>query len=244
MRLGLSHRLLDGSWKEVRWGWLASPSRLSELPASSEPYAQPKLPHHRQQHPRPTLHDIVITPSLLIQTPLLLSNSPSQLHRSDRGVGLATATMEPSNKKRRLAPKMAEKPNSEQVSRSNTMAMLAQTISILINLFPQVQYNYKPMPPVQDAAPPAERTDFESFARHLQDAAMLIYAQANRSPYTSVSVLLLRWEDDLSVEQDLLQLQKVFQDRFNYHTESWCIPSCPNPSIKLTMQMAQQKASR
>ena len=68
---------------------------------------------------------------------------------------------------------------------------------------------------------------------------MLIYAQANRSPYTSVSVLLLRWEDDLTVEQDLLQLQKVFQERFNYHTESWCIPSCPNPSIKLTVQMAQ-----
>lgn len=95
------------------------------------------------------------------------------------------------------------------------------------------------MPAVQDAAPPPERTDFESFARHLQDAAMLIYAQANRSPYTSVSVLLLRWEDDLSYEQDLLQLQKVFRERFNYRTESWCIPSSPNPSVKLTMQMAQ-----
>jgi hypothetical protein len=68
---------------------------------------------------------------------------------------------------------------------------------------------------------------------------MLIYAQANRSPYTSVSVLLLRWEDDLSYEQDLLQLQKVFRERFNYRTESWCIPSFPNPSVKLTMQMSQ-----
>jgi hypothetical protein len=95
------------------------------------------------------------------------------------------------------------------------------------------------MPYVQDPAPPPERTDFESFARHLQDAAMLLYAQANRSPYTSVSVLLLRWEDDLSVEQDLLQLQKVFREHFNFRTESWSIPSCPNPSIKLTMQMAQ-----
>ncbi|KAH8601043.1 hypothetical protein B0O99DRAFT_503231, partial [Bisporella sp. PMI_857] len=91
---------------------------------------------------------------------------------------------------------------------------------------------------VQDVAPP-ERTDFESFARHLQDAAMLLYAQANRSPYTSVSVLLLRWEDDMSVEQDLLQLQKVFRERYNFRTESWCIPSGPNPSVKLTMQMAQ-----
>jgi hypothetical protein len=68
---------------------------------------------------------------------------------------------------------------------------------------------------------------------------MLIYAQANRSPYTSVSVLLLRWEDDLSYEQDLMQLQKVFRERFNFRTESWSIPSCPNPSVKLTMQMAQ-----
>lgn len=67
---------------------------------------------------------------------------------------------------------------------------------------------------------------------------MLIYAQANRPPYTSVSVLLLRWEDDLTVKEDLLQLQKVFQERFNYRTESWTIPNCPNPSVKLTMQMA------
>ncbi|KAF4629681.1 hypothetical protein G7Y89_g8464 [Cudoniella acicularis] len=127
--------------------------------------------------------------------------------------------MEPSSKKRRLAPKLAEKPLHEQS--------------------PQMRYDYKAMPPVQDAAPPPERTDFESFARHLQDAAMLIYAQANRSPYTSVSVLLLRWEDDLTVEPDLMLLQKVFRERFNFRTETWSIPSCPNPSVKLTMQMAQ-----
>ena len=95
------------------------------------------------------------------------------------------------------------------------------------------------MPYDSEPVPHPERTDFESFARHLQDAAMLLYAQANRSPYTSVSVLLLRWEDDLSVEQDLIQLQKIFRDHFNYRTESWSIPSCPNPSVKLTMQMAQ-----
>lgn len=91
----------------------------------------------------------------------------------------------------------------------------------------------------QDAPPPPERTDFESFARHLQDAAMLLYAQANRSPYTSVSVLLLRWEDDLSVEEDVNALLKIFREQYNYETESWCIPSTPNPSVKLTMQMGQ-----
>ncbi|KAH8687667.1 hypothetical protein BGZ60DRAFT_465929 [Tricladium varicosporioides] len=127
--------------------------------------------------------------------------------------------MEPSSKKRRLAPKLAEKPLHEQS--------------------PNLRYDYKAMPPVQDAAPPPERTDFESFARHLQDAAMLIYAQANRSPYTSVSVLMLRWEDDMTVEPDLMQLHKVFRERFNFRTETWSIPSCPNPSVKLSMQMAQ-----
>ncbi|CZR53362.1 uncharacterized protein PAC_03240 [Phialocephala subalpina] len=128
--------------------------------------------------------------------------------------------MEPSNKKRRLAPKMAEKPPHEQSQ--------------------QVPYNYTPLPPpVQDAAPPPERTDFESFARHLQDAAMLIYAQANRSPYTAVSVLLLRWEEDMTFEQDLLLLQQVFRERFHYRTETYTIPTCPNPSMKLIGAMAQ-----
>ncbi|RDW62598.1 hypothetical protein BP5796_10900 [Coleophoma crateriformis] len=128
------------------------------------------------------------------------------------------SSSEPANKKRRLAPKVAEKPTQEQIQ--------------------PFMNEYQPMIPGLSAAPP-ERNDFESFARHLQDAAMLIYAQANRSPYTSVSVLLLRWEDDPTFEQDLLQLQQVFRDRYNYRTESWQIPSCPNPSVKLTMQMAQ-----
>lgn len=107
----------------------------------------------------------------------------------------------------------------------------------------QAQYDYNAMPAPPVPIPNNERTDFESFARHLQDAAMLIYAQANRSPYTSVSVLLLRWEDDVEVEQDLVQLQKVFQERFNYRTESWNIPSCPNPGVKLMIQLAQHVES-
>ncbi|KAF7873975.1 hypothetical protein EAF04_002647 [Stromatinia cepivora] len=126
--------------------------------------------------------------------------------------------MEPSSKKRRLAPKVAEQSTQEQSS--------------------QARYDYKAMPNLQEPAPSNERSDFESFARHLQDAAMLIYAQANRSPYKGVTVLLLRWEEDLSVEQDLLLLQKVFQERFNFHTESWNIPSGPNPNIKLVKQLA------
>jgi hypothetical protein len=108
----------------------------------------------------------------------------------------------------------------------------------------QRPFEYPPQPPVlQDAPqphpPPHEQNDFERFARHLQDAASLIYTQANRSQYNSVSVLLLRWEDDHTVEHDLLGLLKLFRERYNYRTESWSIPSCPNPNVKLSMQMAQ-----
>ncbi|KAL8363457.1 hypothetical protein RB601_009297 [Gaeumannomyces tritici] len=83
-----------------------------------------------------------------------------------------------------------------------------------------------------------ERHDFEAFARHLQDAAMLIFRQTQRSPYSGVSVLLLRWEEDLSVEKDLANLEAVLRERYNYHTDRWSIPTVPNPSIKLGIQMA------
>lgn len=83
-----------------------------------------------------------------------------------------------------------------------------------------------------------ERHDFESFARHLQDAAMLIYRQTRKSPYSAVSVLMLRWEEDVAVDQELLSLEKAFRENYNYHTEIWHIPTVPNPSIKLGVQMA------
>ncbi|KAK7746391.1 hypothetical protein SLS53_002350 [Cytospora paraplurivora] len=57
-------------------------------------------------------------------------------------------------------------------------------------------------------------------------------------PYTSASVLLLRWEDDTSVEKELVALEKVFRDKYNYHTDKWAIPTVPNPSSKLGMQLA------
>lgn len=53
-----------------------------------------------------------------------------------------------------------------------------------------------------------------------------------------MSVLLLRWEEDTSVEQDLVALERVFRERYNYHTDKWAIPTVPNPSIKLGVQMA------
>lgn len=68
---------------------------------------------------------------------------------------------------------------------------------------------------------------------------MYIYGKMQRrSRYKNASVLLLRWEEDTAMERELLALEKVFHERYNYHTDKWAIPTCPNPSIKLSVQMA------
>ncbi|KAK0719496.1 hypothetical protein B0H67DRAFT_154049 [Lasiosphaeris hirsuta] len=67
---------------------------------------------------------------------------------------------------------------------------------------------------------------------------MHIYQQTLKSQHTNVSVLLLRWDEDTSVEPDLLALEKVFRERYNYHTDKWAIPTVPNPSIKLGARIA------
>lgn len=67
---------------------------------------------------------------------------------------------------------------------------------------------------------------------------MLIYRQTRKSPYNAVSVLMLRWEEDVSVDQDLIALETLFRERYHYHTDKWHIPTVPNPSIKLGVQMA------
>jgi hypothetical protein len=87
-------------------------------------------------------------------------------------------------------------------------------------------------------APFPERHEFEAFARHLQDAALHIYQRTLKPHHNSVSVLMLRWEDDTSVEPDMLALEKVFRERYNYHADKWAIPTAPNPTSKLGVQMA------
>ncbi len=67
---------------------------------------------------------------------------------------------------------------------------------------------------------------------------MHIYRQAQKSPYYSVSALLLRWEDNPSVGADLGALEKVLREQYGYLTETWNIPTVANPSIKLGKQMA------
>jgi hypothetical protein len=51
---------------------------------------------------------------------------------------------------------------------------------------------------------------------------------------------MLRWEDDPTVEPDFIALEKLFRERYNFRTETWGIPSCPNPNVKLSMQLARQ----
>lgn len=67
---------------------------------------------------------------------------------------------------------------------------------------------------------------------------MLIQRQTERPQYTDVSVLMLRWEGDESPEEDLNALEKIFQTTYHFRTQRWQIPSCPNPSIKLGVQIA------
>ncbi|KAK4234425.1 hypothetical protein C8A03DRAFT_37799 [Achaetomium macrosporum] len=141
--------------------------------------------------------------------------------------------MEPSSKRRRLAPKVPEPP---------AVPALPPT--------PHAQAQPPPHAYPQDQTPPQhyphaeplprlhERDEFEAFARHLQDAAIHIQQHMLRPKHTGVSVLMLRWEEDTSVEPDLLALEKVFREQYHYHTDRWAIPTVPNPSIKLGVQMA------
>ncbi|KAJ2988824.1 hypothetical protein NUW58_g3775 [Xylaria curta] len=67
---------------------------------------------------------------------------------------------------------------------------------------------------------------------------MLIYRQSQRSPYSKVSVLLLRWEDDTAAELDLVALEQVLRERYSYRTDRWVIPAILNPSMKLGVRLA------
>ncbi|KAK4144284.1 uncharacterized protein C8A04DRAFT_27970 [Dichotomopilus funicola] len=142
--------------------------------------------------------------------------------------------MEPSSKRRRLAPKVPEPTGVPAISPTAPTPAQPPTPA-----FPQDQA----APPQHYSRPEAtprlpEGNEFEAFARHLQDAAIHIQQQTLKPKHTSVSVLLLRWEEDVSVEPDLLALERVFRERYHYQTDRWAIPTVPNPSIKLGVQMA------
>lgn len=129
---------------------------------------------------------------------------------------------QPAAKKRRLAPKIeaqASPPHPPPFAHEPTQ--------------PAQHYQVQDVPP-----PPPERHEFESFARHLQDAAMLIYRQTQKSPYTKTSVLILRWEEDNAVEHDLAALEQVLRQRYNYRIDTYNIPTVDNPSVKLGVRIS------
>ncbi|KAJ3560538.1 hypothetical protein NPX13_g9267 [Xylaria arbuscula] len=137
---------------------------------------------------------------------------------------------QPATKKRRLAPKVEPQPSPSHAPQPPPPS----AASYAHESTPSHPQHYQPqdIPP-----PPPERHEFESFARHLQDAAMLIYRQSQRSPHTQVSVLLLRWEDDTATELDLVALEQVLRERYTYGTDRWVIPAIPNASMKLGVRL-------
>ncbi|KAI1186793.1 hypothetical protein F5B17DRAFT_431167 [Nemania serpens] len=136
---------------------------------------------------------------------------------------------QPAAKKRRLAPKVEPQPNPSHPPQPPPPSAAAYAHEST----PTQHYQPQDIPP-----PPPERHEFESFARHLQDAAMLIYRQSQRSPHNKVSVLLLRWEDDTATELDLVALEQVLRERYSYHTDRWVIPATANASMKLGVCMS------
>ncbi|KAI1438356.1 hypothetical protein GGR50DRAFT_704530 [Xylaria sp. CBS 124048] len=147
---------------------------------------------------------------------------------------------QPATKKRRLAPKV-----EPQHSPSLPPQLPPPAASASTSASTSASYAHEPTLPThtpqhcprQETPPPPERHEFESFARHLQDAAMLIYRQTRRSHYAKVSVLLLRWDDDNVTELDLVALERVLRERYNYRTDLWTIPTIPTASVKLAMRM-------
>ncbi|KAK4152545.1 hypothetical protein C8A00DRAFT_16145 [Chaetomidium leptoderma] len=141
--------------------------------------------------------------------------------------------MEPSAKRRRLAPKVPEPPAAPALT--PTPQTQAQPPA---HAFPQDQIPPPHYPPTEAVPRLPERDEFEAFARHLQDAAIHIQQQALQPKHTHVSVLMLRWEEDTSIEPDLLALERVFRDRYHYNIDKWTIPTVPNPSTKLGIRMS------
>lgn len=90
--------------------------------------------------------------------------------------------------------------------------------------------------------PPPEYVDYATLARHLQDAASRANLQSNSLHYNSVLVLLLRWDGDHGAESHVAALEKVFNDCYRFRTERCNIPTGPNPSAKLLMEIGKHLA--
>ncbi|KKF94936.1 hypothetical protein CFO_g2715 [Ceratocystis platani] len=130
--------------------------------------------------------------------------------------------MDPPQKRRKLAPKVPQPPSSSP-SQANSHTIPAPAAAAVA---------------AETGSVPA-RVEFERFARHLQDAAMMIQRSAERPNYTSVSALLVRWEDDVAAEDDIVAVEKVLREQYSFETEQWHIPSVANASLKLGVQVTE-----
>lgn len=97
---------------------------------------------------------------------------------------------------------------------------------------------------------PAEQSnahqDFEQMRKTLQDAASFAEAQPNentRMAYNNVNVLLLRWDADIDVDNDLQALKKMFAERYNFSTEVYTLPSSEDVEAKLCTEVSRNIAS-
>jgi hypothetical protein len=70
-------------------------------------------------------------------------------------------------------------------------------------------------------------TSLQHFGSQLQAAANAIFPNTTTSRYKHVYVLMLKWNDEdpqLPVSYEVSKLHDVFQNVFNFETESWDIP--------------------
>jgi hypothetical protein len=85
---------------------------------------------------------------------------------------------------------------------------------------------------------------------------MLIHRQSQKSPYNNVSVLILKWEDEViekgeeeeeedkdDIEQraaaqaELATFEQLLRERYNFRTERYNIPAVASASIKLGIRV-------
>lgn len=68
--------------------------------------------------------------------------------------------------------------------------------------------------------------DLEQFAQIESSLNATFFPNASRNIYKEVHVLMLSWEGgDTVVHDQLISLQGVFRDEFQFQTEDWLIPS-------------------
>ncbi|KAL5604244.1 hypothetical protein BROUX41_002224 [Berkeleyomyces rouxiae] len=128
--------------------------------------------------------------------------------------------MDPPQKRRKLAPKVPQPPSTSP-AQANSHAIPAAAVVA-----------------AETGSVPA-RVEFERFARHLQDAAMMIQRSAERPNYTHVKALLVRWEDDVSADDDLAAVEKVLHTQYGFETQQCHIPAVANASVKLGIRITQ-----